>query len=443
MSGEAPRNGLDALLDTAPCGFVSFDDEGIITLANATLLDVLGHAPGALAGRHVETILTIAGRIFYQTHLFPLLRLHGRAEEIFLLLRHRDGSEVGALVNAVRRERDGACANDCAVMVVRERRKYEDALLQARRTAEQARAEMEAQKLEAERANELLEQQGVELELQHQQLEDQAAELEAVGEELRAINEVLVARSVELERARAVAEEANHAKSQFLANMSHELRTPLNAIAGYVQLLELGVHGPVTPGQLDALGRVARAQRHLLRLINEILNLARIEAGRVDYASEAVPLAEVVAATLPLVEPQLAAAGLTCAVDVAPGIVARADRDKVQQVLLNLLTNAIKFTPAGGLAISGGDDVAAGTVRLAVRDTGLGIPPERLQSVFEPFVQVRAELTRTAEGTGLGLAISRDLARGMGGDLTAESVPGVGSTFTLTLPRLEGAGTAG
>ena len=344
---------------------------------------------------------------------------------------------MGALVSGVRRELDGGCVSDCVLLPVRERRKYEEALLAARRAADQARAEAEARQAEVERANELLEQQGVELELQHQQLEDQAAELEVAGEELRAINEALLARTHELEAQRAIADEANQAKSQFLANMSHELRTPLNAIAGYVQLLELGVHGPVTAAQEEALGRVTRAQRHLLRLINEILNLARIESGHVEYDLAPVSMEALVSSVIPLVEPQLAAAGLACRVDVPAALVAVADREKAQQVLLNLLTNAIKFTPAGGITVAAGDDAAAGVVRLHVRDTGIGIPADRLQNVFEPFVQVRAELTRPAEGTGLGLAISRDLARGMGGDLWAESGPAGGSTFTLELLAAE------
>jgi signal transduction histidine kinase len=283
----------------------------------------------------------------------------------------------------------------------------------------------------------VLEHQAVELEHQHQQLEDQAAELETAADELRVTNDELVARTEEMERARAEAEAANRAKSQFLATMSHELRTPLNAIAGYVQLMELGIHGPLTDAQREALGRIARSQRHLLRLINDVLNLARIEAGRVEYAVEDVPLAEVVAGVLPMVEPQLYAKLLTCEAHVPPDLVARADREKLQQVLLNLLTNALKFTPPGGrIRVDAARlDEHPDTLLLSVADTGVGIPADKLQSVFEPFVQVDASHTRRNEGTGLGLAISRDLARGMGGDLRARSVEGKGSTFTLTIPR--------
>ena len=238
-------------------------------------------------------------------------------------------------------------------------------------------------------------------------------------------------RGEDLERARIVAEEANRAKSQFLANMSHELRTPLNAIGGYVQLIELGIHGPITEDQRSTLERITRSQRHLLHLINDLLNLARIEAGRIDYRIERVVVADLIANVLTMIEPQLAAAELSLAVSSAPGLVARADREKAEQVLLNLLTNAVKFTPAGGIvAVDAAVAVSSNRVVIRVIDSGIGIRPEKLDSIFEPFVQLRE---RTVEGTGLGLAISRDLARGMGGDLLAASEAGAGSVFTFLL----------
>jgi signal transduction histidine kinase len=366
----------------------------------------------------VETLLTIAGRIFYQTHFFPLLRLHGYANEIFLLLRHRDGNDIGALVNARRREREGVMVSDCVLMEVRERRKYEDELLRAKRASDAANA--------------LLREQAAVLERQAEQLIDQTSELEAQGEELQSLNDELMERGEELEKARIIAEEANRAKSIFLANMSHELRTPLNAIGGYVQLLELGIHGPVTDEQRSALDRIARSQRHLLHLINELLNLARIEAGRVEYRIEPVAVAELIAGVLPMIEPQMATAGLSLSVTTTPGLRALADREKSEQVLINLLTNAVKFTPAGGsVTVEALPSPTSDYALVNVSDSGIGIQREKLPSVFEPFVQLRE---RKSEGTGLGLAISRDLARGMGGDLTAVSAPGTGSTFTFVLP---------
>jgi PAS domain S-box-containing protein len=368
------RPAVDSLLDSAPCGFISFLDDGRVRLANRTLLDMLGYSLDEVLDRHVESILSVGSRIFYQTHFFPLLRLQGRADEIFLLLKDKSGEEVAVLANAVRRERRGEWITDAVLLRLIERRKFEDALLDAKRVAELAVAS---------------------------------------------------------------AEDANRAKSDFLAMMSHELRTPLNAIGGYVQLLEMGVHGPITPAQAEALGRVTRSQQHLLRLINDILNLARIESGRVDYDLQTISLNDVVMTTLPMIEPQIAAKGLRYDLDVPAGLQVAADREKLEQIVLNLLSNATKFTPDGGslriegAAAHGSDDF----VELRVSDTGVGIPADRLELVFEPFVQVERSHAARVEGTGLGLSISRDLARGMGGDLTAESTPGVGSTFTIRLRR--------
>jgi len=240
------------------------------------------------------------------------------------------------------------------------------------------------------------------------------------------------------ERAQAAAEAANRAKGDFLAMMSHELRTPLNAIGGYAELLELGIRGPVTEAQRADLARIQQSQRHLLGLINQVLNYTRVDAGAVRYDATDVPVAAALGAAEALVLPQARARGLTLVLgDCPPGLVARADREKLQQVLLNLLTNAVKFTePGGEVRVTCAERETEGRqVAISVADTGVGIAAEKLPSIFEPFVQVDQRLTRPHEGVGLGLAISRELARGMGGDLTAESTPGVGSTFTLTLPR--------
>jgi signal transduction histidine kinase len=234
--------------------------------------------------------------------------------------------------------------------------------------------------------------------------------------------------------ARAEAERANRAKSEFLAVMSHELRTPLNAIGGYAELMEMGIRGPTTAQQQEDLRRIQTSQRHLLGLINEVLNYAKLETGTVHFDLADVPVRDAVLGAELLVAPQARSKGIALAVtDCPPGLEARADVEKLRQIVVNLLSNAVKFTdPGGRVEVSCARDEAG--VRVRVSDTGIGIPADKLEAVFDPFVQVRSDLARPHEGTGLGLAISRDLARGMGGDLAARSTPGAGSTFTLTLP---------
>ncbi len=235
--------------------------------------------------------------------------------------------------------------------------------------------------------------------------------------------------------ARHEAETANRAKAEFLAAMSHELRTPLNAIAGYTELIAIGVRGPVTDAQRSDLERVQRAQRHLQGLITSVLNFARVEAGHVEYQLRAIPVASLLEELEGFMEPQLRSGELTfhCHAMDDPSVAVSADRDKARQILLNLLANSVKFTPAGG-HIDVSCEVRDKEVLIRVADTGIGIPADRRDAVFEPFVQVHRSLIEPTGGVGLGLAISRDLARGMGGDITVQSAVGKGSTFTLCLP---------
>jgi len=239
------------------------------------------------------------------------------------------------------------------------------------------------------------------------------------------------------------AEAAAAAKSEFLALMSHELRTPLNAIAGYSELLSIECYGPVPPQQREVLGRISQAQRHLLGIINDVLNLSKLENGRVEYDIQRVRVSDVIAEVSPLIEPQLAAKRLEYDVQLPnPSPAVAADREKLRQIVLNLVSNAVKFTLAGGritvdVREHPGDTDVSGRVLLRVTDTGSGIPGDKLDAVFEPFVQVSADATSRNEGTGLGLAISRDLARGMGGDLRVRSELTKGSTFTVELRRAD------
>ena len=238
-----------------------------------------------------------------------------------------------------------------------------------------------------------------------------------------------------LREANQALEAANRAKTDFLAVMSHELRTPLNAIDGYAELMEMGVHGPLTEQQLQDIIRIRKSQRHLLSLINGVLNFSRLAGGVTQFELGPVTVAEVLASCDSLMRPQMAHRGLEFRVDFCPAeLSVHADGEKLQQILLNLLTNASKFTPAGG-SVHMWCDVSPEHAHITVKDTGRGIPTEKLERIFEAFVQVDSRLTRTEEGVGLGLAISRDLARGMNGEISLVSEVGKGSAFTVTIPR--------
>jgi PAS domain S-box-containing protein len=363
---------MDSLLDHAPCGFVSFRDDGTMVEVNATLADLLGYTRVELEGWHIEKILFPGARIFYQTHVFPTLKMKGRVDEIFLALRTKDSHDMPVLMNALRRERDGVMVSDSVFVRMIQRSEYEAQLLQARRIAEQA----------------------------------------------------------------------NAAKASFLSMMSHDLRTPLTAISGYADLLAAGVlrtDGSASRNdeQRFSIDRIRDAARDLMGMINDILSFAQLESGRVEVRPVPVPVRAAIARAEALIRLRLEQAKLTFTFEPCDDTV-RADPDRLQQILLNLLTNAIKFTEPGG-RISVSCSRTSDRVSIHVRDTGVGIPPHELQRVFEPFVQLEPQAVEdTHRGVGLGLAISRDLARAMDGDLTAESTPGEGSVFVLDLPMERG-----
>ena len=235
--------------------------------------------------------------------------------------------------------------------------------------------------------------------------------------------------------ARVTAEQANAAKSEFLAMMSHELRTPLNAISGYAELLETGVRGELTPEQLADVHSIQRSQSHLLSIINDMLNFAKLEAGKVHFSYATVPVNALLGGLEELIKPQLREKDLEYEfMSSDSSVTATVDVEKFQQVMLNLLSNAIKYTdPKGKVGLRW--TVEGGDLLVSVSDTGRGVPADKLEAIFEPFVQVEPLRTRATGGAGLGLAISRDIARTMGGDVSVESEVGKGSTFTLRLPR--------
>jgi len=229
--------------------------------------------------------------------------------------------------------------------------------------------------------------------------------------------------------------EASRAKSDFLAAMSHDLRTPLNAIGGYAQLIEMGVRGPVTDAQKMDLERIQRSKNHLDRLVSDVLSFAKLGAGRIELRREPIKVKHLLGSVVDMIRPQLAEKQLNLAtVPVDPELKIHADLDKAQQILINLLANALKFTPAGG-TISLEVDPQDERVAISVNDTGIGVPEDQLERIFEPFQQAKRALVVSDSGVGLGLAISRQLARAMDGELRVKSTVGTGSSFTLTLPR--------
>jgi PAS domain S-box-containing protein len=417
MWSRDPAAWLAAIVDSSDDAIVGKTLDSIIRSWNGGAARMFGYTAEEIIGKPV-------------TDLMPPELRHEEAEIVARLSR---GERIDHY-ETVRMKKDGTRIDvSLSVSPIR------DASGTIIGAAKIARDITEAKRLrDAERQlSEQLQEQSVELEEQALELEQQVEEAQSLQEELEHTNDELHRVAESARDAQARAESANRAKSVFLATMSHELRTPLNAIAGYLDLLRLGLRGPVTDEQRVDLERIKRNQETLLRLIEDVLDFAKLESGRIEYRTADVPINEVLRTLETFVAPMLEKKRITY--HFAPcddGLVARADRDKVEQVMLNLLSNAAKFTDSGRI------DVRCGTVddqlKIDVIDTGRGIAADLLATIFEPFVQGEQELTRTADGTGLGLSISRQLARGMGGDVLVRSESGKGSTFTLLLPKAGG-----
>jgi signal transduction histidine kinase len=294
-----------------------------------------------------------------------------------------------------------------------------------------------------------------EVQAAHSGLQDRVEQARALTDELELANARLQETMAAAAAGQRIAEEANRAKSEFLATISHELRTPINAIVGYTDLLLLGIPDPPGPHQVEQLERLRRNGRHLTRLIDDILDLAKIEAGLLRMNEEVGSAEQAFETGLSIVGPIAADKGVEVVRHWGSkdSTYYRADPRRVEQILVNLLGNAVKFTPAGGRVelacradseCTGKDTFRAGYVLLSVQDNGIGIPVEKHEVIFERFVQGESGFRRSHEGAGLGLAISRELARLMGGDITVTASEGQGSCFTLRLPAvLPKARTAG
>ena len=267
-------------------------------------------------------------------------------------------------------------------------------------------------------------------------LRDESGSLVGFAKVTRDLSERRAAEQRAIADARRIAqvESSNRAKSDFLAAMSHELRTPLNAIGGYAELIEMGVAGTVSDQQKEYLTRIRNGQRHLLGIINDLLNFSRIESGQVAYELEDLDAHQMVNAVMDLVQSQATLKRIEMIHGPCPADVHLcADRLKTEQIILNIISNAVKFTPEGG-KVTTTCGVTGDQSWITVTDTGPGIPEEKRDEIFEPFVQLGRTLSSLSEGTGLGLAISRDLARAMNGNITVEDAPGGGAKFTVFLP---------
>ncbi len=361
MSPSAP---LDPILDGAACGYLSVDETGTVRTVNTTLADLVGRRRDAIERHHIDQLLSPAGRIFYTTHLFPLLQLQGSAEEVYLPLRSDAGEDIPVLVNGVTRHEAEETVHDLIIVPMRQRNELENELIAARKVAEQAAS----------------------------------------------------------------------AKDRFLSIVSHELRTPLGAARGYAELLLRERNGTLTDGQRQYVQRIHDATVYQASLIEDILDFAGQHGQRRTLDIESLQLDEVMTRAETLLAVRAGEEGrvLRREPPSAAGTVS-GDGRAIQQILLNLGTNAIKFSPPDAEVLLT-STAADGRVQIGVSDRGAGIPEDQLERIFEPFVRVDSPRIGRTAGLGLGLAISRDLARSMDGDITVQSTLGEGSLFVLELP---------
>ena len=484
MSATPAAALLDA--DRLPCGWLRVTADGRLVATNHTLQRMAGLAAAELDGACIDVLLSGSARVLYHSYLLPLLRLHGRVDEFALALRHADGRALDVLAYG-RGDADGPI--ELVLVPMRERRRLEDELLRVRRAAEMAPGVIFQCVVEpggamrlpfaSEALRSLYALSPADVAASAQPLldrvhpDDRAAVESGLrggttsGAEWRAMYRVLVAGRApawheahavaraaadgssvwhgyiaditqrrELEAtlgAKEAAESASRAKSEFLARVSHELRTPLNGILGFARLLAFDDEAAgLTPEQRRKLEIIETAGRNLLQLINEVLDITRIEQGRVDVELHAVLLRPVLEQALRLVEAQALAAGVEIAPLVcAPRLAVRADERRLLQVVANLLSNAVKYNHRGGrVVLAAGQDGA--TVRVAVSDTGPGLDAVQQANLFQPFNRLGAERGGT-EGTGLGLVITRSLVELMGGRIAVDSAPGRGSIFSVWL----------
>jgi PAS domain S-box-containing protein len=387
---EIERHKYQALFDAAPDPFIVTDSVGAIVQVNDAAAQLLGVPTELLGSKPLVTFVEPEARRGFRGH-FSTLVSEGHAHKWIMEIKGRNGKNVPveASVASLPSGESGKSLFCWVLRDVSSRRETEESM-EALNRALNARV--------AQRTREL--------------------ELALEGEQI----------------ARKEAEAANRIKSELFARLSHEFRTPLHAVSGYLEILQQNIHGGLTSDQRHDVNRIHQAQEHLLNLVNMILDFAKIEGGPIELTMAEIPIDETLRAAESLVAPQFAKKSISYnhrGGDQHHTVFA--DREKLQQIVVNLLANAMKFTAPGG-SVETEWSIEDETLLVKIRDTGSGIPADKIDEIFEPVVQLRAPGSMPAGGTGLGLAISRDLARAMGGDVRVASTVGVGSVFVLSLP---------
>src|SRR6185503_3977057 len=403
---EVQRTRYLTLFELAPNPYLVTDEAGVIEEANAAACEFFSTPARLLVGESIVSFIERDAQAEFYTNMLGLLTAE-RIDAWMIEAKVRDGRLVPleATVSTLESRDDGKKSLCWLLRDTSARRQTEESMHALNRSLN-ARV--------AQRTREL--------------------ELALSGEQT----------------ARKEAETANRIKSELFARLSHEFRTPLHAVSGYLEILQQNIHGNLNEEQRRDVERIHQAQEHLLTLVNMILDFAKLEGGPIELSMAEIPIEETLRGSEALVAPQFAKKGVRYTHRKGdPTLSVFADREKVQQIVVNLLANAVKFTSAGG-GVELDWRVEDETLLVRVKDTGMGIPDDKVEQIFEPFVQLRAPGSLPGGGTGLGLPISRDLARAMGGDVTATSSFGIGSVFTITLPlrkratnKLSGANTGG
>lgn len=400
----------DEVLERLPAAFVSFGDDGLIRWANRTLGALIQQPREALIGKHIESLLTVPSRIFYQTHVFPLLKMRGRIDEVYLTARISTGEEVALMINGRRFEPDdGPVQNECVLMPMSRRDDYENQILEARRQAEQANQEKE-------RVNESLMMTQQVLNRQQEVLKDRNCQLETLRESLA---DQVAQRTAELTK---VVEDLQG----FNYSIAHDLRAPMRAILSTSAIL-LSEHSEfLSEEQRLLLERQAHNGRRLVQLVEDLLSFSRLglsplEKGHVDLSAMATAAAQAALAHHD---------STNITLKIQPGVDADGDPTMIQIVLDNLFDNAVKYSPSGGEVGFGATDYCGGRA-FFVQDMGIGIDPKYAQKIFKPFERLHRE--EEFPGTGIGLANVKRIIEKHGGQVWFESSPGRGSTFFFTL----------